>query len=58
MHEKPGSPVDHHHDPEIYVSQHLFERHGGDQKREEMILRKLDFHLLPFVSALYLLSFL
>jgi hypothetical protein len=33
-------------------------RHGIDPVHEKRILRKLDFRLLPFVSLLYLLSFL
>jgi hypothetical protein len=33
-------------------------RHGIDLVHEKRILRKLDYHLLPFVSLLYLLSFL
>jgi len=33
-------------------------RHGIDSVHEKRILRKLDIHLLPFVSLLYLLSFL
>lgn len=33
-------------------------RHGVDAIHEKRILRKLDWHLLPFVSLLYLLSFL
>lgn len=33
-------------------------RVGIDAKHEKRILRKLDVHLLPFVSLLYLLSFL
>lgn len=33
-------------------------RHGVDAQHEHRILRKLDVHLLPFVSLLYLLSFL
>jgi hypothetical protein len=33
-------------------------RHGIDPVHEKRILRKLDLHLLPFVSLLYLLSFL
>jgi hypothetical protein len=31
-------------------------RHGIDHVHEKRILRRLDFHLLPFVSLLYLLS--
>jgi hypothetical protein len=31
-------------------------RHGIDPVHEKRILRKLDLHLLPFVSLLYLLS--
>jgi hypothetical protein len=57
MHEKPGVSVDHYHDPETVV-QHPFRRQKRDEKYEKRILRKLDFHLLPFVSVLYLLSFL
>jgi hypothetical protein len=30
--------------------------HGVDPVHEKRILRKLDLHLLPFVSLLYLLS--
>jgi hypothetical protein len=33
-------------------------RDGWDDKREQRVLRKMDIHLLPFVSLLYLLSFL
>jgi hypothetical protein len=33
-------------------------RHGIDPVHEKRVLRKLDLHLLPFVSLLYLLSFL
>jgi hypothetical protein len=33
-------------------------RHGIDHVHEKRILRKLDFRLLPFVTLLYLLSFL
>lgn len=33
-------------------------RDGWDDRRERRILRKMDIHLLPFVSLLYLLSFL
>jgi hypothetical protein len=33
-------------------------RHGIDSVHEKRVLRKLDLHLLPFVSVLYLLSFL
>lgn len=33
-------------------------RDNIDTKHEKRILRKLDIHLLPFVSLLYLLSFL
>jgi len=31
---------------------------GWDDRREQRVLRKMDIHLLPFVSLLYLLSFL
>lgn len=34
------------------------EASGIDHKHEKRVLRKMDFHLLPFVSLLYLLSFL
>ena len=33
-------------------------RDGWDDRREQHVLRKMDIHLLPFVSLLYLLSFL
>jgi len=33
-------------------------RDGWDDRREQRVLRKMDIHLLPFVSLLYLLSFL
>jgi hypothetical protein len=33
-------------------------RNGIDPVQEKRILRKLDLYLLPFVSLLYLLSFL
>ena len=33
-------------------------RDGWDHKREQRVLRRMDIHLLPFVSLLYLLSFL
>jgi hypothetical protein len=33
-------------------------RDGWDDKRERRVLRKMDIHLLPLVSLLYLLSFL
>ena len=33
-------------------------RDGWDDARERRVLRKMDIHLLPFVSLLYLLSFL
>jgi hypothetical protein len=33
-------------------------RDGWDDRRERRVLRKMDIHLLPFVSLLYLLSFL
>ena len=33
-------------------------RDGWDDRREQRVLRKMDVHLLPFVSLLYLLSFL
>lgn len=41
----------------------ITQEHGGwrddwDQKKVKRILRKMDVHLLPFVSLLYLLSFL
>ena len=57
MHEKPSVSIDHYQDP-VIVGQHPFRRHKRDEKYEKRILRKLDFHLLPFVSVLYLLSFL
>jgi hypothetical protein len=31
-------------------------RHGIDHAHEKRILRRLDFHSLPFISLLYLLS--
>ena len=31
---------------------------GWDDRRERRVLRNMDIHLLPFVSLLYLLSFL
>ena len=33
-------------------------RDGWDGRRERRVLRRMDIHLLPFVSLLYLLSFL
>ena len=33
-------------------------QHGIDSVHEKRVLRKLDLHLVPFVSLLYLLSFL
>lgn len=29
-----------------------------DEKREEAVIRKIDFHVIPFVVLLYLFSFL
>jgi hypothetical protein len=55
--EKGGGSVDHNSDPEN-ATQDPSWRHGIDEKHEKRILRKLDIHLLPFVSLLYLLSFL
>jgi hypothetical protein len=40
------------------VTQDAFCRHGIDEKHEKRILRKLDIRLLPFISLLYLLSYL
>jgi hypothetical protein len=55
--EKVGGSVGHNSDPEN-STKGLSWRHGIDEKHEKRILRKLDIHLLPFVSVLYLLSFL
>jgi hypothetical protein len=57
MHEKADGSVDHHPDPENATKEQLW-RHGIDEHHEKRILLKLDLHLLPFVSLLYLLSFL
>jgi hypothetical protein len=57
MHEKRHSPVSHNSDPGI-AAQNPSWRRGIDEKQEKRILRKLDIHLLPFISLLYLLSFL
>jgi hypothetical protein len=57
MHEKAGGSVDHKSDPESATKDPLW-KHGIDEKHEKRILLKLDLHLLPFVSLLYLLSFL
>jgi hypothetical protein len=53
--EKGDGSVDHNSDPEN-ATQDPFLRHGIDGKHEKRILRKLDIHLLPFVSLLYLLA--
>jgi hypothetical protein len=55
MHENGSTPVDYNSDN---ATQDPFRRYGIDEKHEKRILRKLDIHLLPFVSLLYLLSFL
>jgi hypothetical protein len=55
MHEKVGSSVEHDPDPEN-ATQEPFRRRGIDENREKRILLKLDIHILPFVSLLYLLS--
>ena len=39
-------------------AEHQRWRDGWDDKREQRVLRKMDIRLLPFVSLLYLLSFL
>ena len=57
IHEKVGGSVDHNSDPENDTKDPSL-RHGIDEKHEKRILRKLDIHLLPFVSLLYLLSFM
>lgn len=31
---------------------------GVDKKKEEVVLRKIDWHIIPFVVLLYLFSFL
>jgi hypothetical protein len=57
--EKHDSSIAHASDPEVERGEYQEEwRHGVDTKHEHRILRKLDLHLLPFVSLLYLLSFL
>ncbi|KAG8820813.1 hypothetical protein FRC17_010005 [Serendipita sp. 399] len=45
-------------DPEAQMASEETWRHGIDLSHEKKILRKLDLHLLPLVSLLYLLSFL
>jgi hypothetical protein len=55
MHENGGVPVDYNSDD---AAQDPFRRYEIDEKHEKRILRKLDTHLLPFVSMLYLLSYL
>jgi hypothetical protein len=55
IHENAGGSLDRNSDN---VTQDPFCRYGIDEKHEQRILRKLDIRLLPFVSLLYLLSFL
>jgi hypothetical protein len=55
--DKGDDSVDQNFDPENVTRDPTW-RHGIDEKHEKRILRKLDIHLLPFVSLLYLLSFL
>jgi hypothetical protein len=57
IHENAQGSVDHNSDPENDTKDPLW-RHGIDNKGEKKILRKLDIHILPLVSFLYLLSFL
>jgi hypothetical protein len=57
MRKKRDRLVSYNSDPEI-AAQSPSWRLGIDEKHEKMILRKLDIHLLPFISLLYLLSFL
>jgi hypothetical protein len=57
MDEKRDRSLDHASDPEVLKEGDQW-RHGIDHVHEKRILRKLDLHLLPFVSLLYLLSFL
>jgi hypothetical protein len=49
--------VDRHSDSENSTNVRFW-RHGMDNEHEKRILRKLDIHLLPLVSVLYLFSFL
>lgn len=39
-------------------SEPSIEPQGGDGKREQKLIRKMDLHILPFVVLLYLFSFL
>jgi hypothetical protein len=57
MDEKRDRSVDLSSDPEALKEGDQW-RHGIDTTHEKRILRRLDLHLLPFVSLLYLLSFL
>jgi hypothetical protein len=57
MHEKVDGSVEHNSDPENATKDPLW-RHGIDKKSEKKLLRKLDLHIIPLVSLLYLLSFL
>ncbi|KIM26839.1 hypothetical protein M408DRAFT_330417 [Serendipita vermifera MAFF 305830] len=57
MDEKQRHSHDHSSDPEAATTGDQW-RHGVDAAHEKRVLRKLDIHLLPFVSLLYLLSFL
>jgi hypothetical protein len=57
MSEKRDPSVDHLSDPGALRDEDQ-RRHNIDPVREKRILRKLDLYLLPFVSLLYLLSFL
>jgi hypothetical protein len=57
MEEKQDSWLDHSSDPGTLKDGDQ-RRHGIDPVHEKRILRKLDLYLLPFVSLLYLLSFL
>jgi hypothetical protein len=55
IHENGGGPLGHNSDN---ATQDPFCRHGIDEKHEKRILRKLDIRILPFVTLLYLLSYL
>jgi hypothetical protein len=57
MYKKRHGPVSDNSDLGI-ASQNPFWKRGIDENQEKEILRKLDIHLLPFISLLYLLSFL
>jgi hypothetical protein len=57
MDEKRDPSLDHLSDP-VALNDGDQWRHGIDPVHEKRILRKLDFHLLPFLFLLFLLSFL